>query len=731
MSIKDSSTNPIDLSDIRKNISQLDSDLLGLLFERRKLSQQVAENKKNNEKQLRDQNREKQLLESLLTKASNKGLDSHYITSIYNLIIEDSVKLQKDFLQVINNPSSKKNIDIKDDISSSSTVAILGGIGSYSYVAAKRFFSNSLANPKLDFNTIDCDSFEAIIDNVEQENAGFGVIPIENTTSGGITAVYDLLLSSKLSIVGEHKQPIKHCLVSIDGCEIESITQIAAHPEAALQCSKTLRKKTAAQINQVESTTHAIQRVLTSQSKNIAAIASEEAAQAFGLHILLKNIADQSENTTRFLVLSKKAVEVSSAVKSKVSIVLSTNQQPGALADILTLFKNADIPLTKLESRPIPNKPWQQLFYVDFEANVAGKQVLTCIESLSKSCVFYRLLGCYPAQDTDITQVSAKTLADAKLTRLAKAINKDSAAPGSSIDDFTIVNSTTTNSKISNSVNTSDLKISNEQQSKARDNYHLASRHYKKENTQIIVNNHIIGGGQFTTIAGPCAVESEAQIDGCAKHAHESGVSILRGGCFKPRTSPYSFQGLGYDGLDLLTQAGKRHKIPVITEVLNPIDVKKIAKQADILQIGARNMQNFALLTAAGQVNCPVMLKRGLMSTLEELLQAAEYILSQGNQQVFLCERGIRTFENATRNTLDLSAVPVLKEMTHLPIFVDPSHAVGRRELVLPMAKAAKAAGADGVMIEFHPDPDSALSDGRQSLNFEGFTKLMGELYFE
>jgi chorismate mutase/prephenate dehydratase len=205
----------------------------------------------------------------------------------------------------------------------------------------------------------------------------------------------------------------------------------------------------------------------------------------------------------------------------------------------------------------------------------------------------------------------------------------------------------------------------------------------------------------------------------------------LRGGCFKPRTSPYSFQGLGYDGLDLLTQAGKRHKIPVITEVLNPIDVKKIAKQADILQIGARNMQNFALLTAAGQVNCPVMLKRGLMSTLEELLQAAEYILSQGNQQVFLCERGIRTFENATRNTLDLSAVPVLKEMTHLPIFVDPSHAVGRRELVLPMAKAAKAAGADGVMIEFHPDPDSALSDGRQSLNFEGFTKLMGELYFE
>jgi len=254
---------PLDLSAIRKNISQLDSDLLGLLFKRRKLSQQVAENKKNTDKQLRDQSREKQLLESLLTKASKKGLDSHYVTSIYNLIIEDSVKLQKDFLQVLNNPSSSENTYKSQHVNSSSTVAILGGIGSYSYVAAKRFFSNTLSAPKLNFNTIDCDSFEAIIENVEQGNASFGVIPIENTTSGGITAVYDLLLSSKLSIIGEQKQAIKHCLVSIDGCDIESITQIAAHPEAALQCSKTLRKKTAAQISQVESTTHAIQKVLS------------------------------------------------------------------------------------------------------------------------------------------------------------------------------------------------------------------------------------------------------------------------------------------------------------------------------------------------------------------------------------------------------------------------------------------------------------------------------------
>ncbi|MGB0495396.1 MAG: prephenate dehydratase, partial [Kangiellaceae bacterium] len=604
-----------DLSGIRTSISQLDNDLLSLLDQRRKLSQQVAENKIANDKQLRDQNREKQLLESLILKASKKGLDSHYVTNLYNLIIEDSVKLQKDFLQAANNETT---VDRLESQNVKATVAILGGNGSYSYIAAKRFFSNLLSQKKQEFNSIDCDSFEAIIKSVERGDSRFGVIPIENTTSGGITAVYDLLLTSQLSIIGEQKQPIKHCLVAIEGADLESITHIAAHPEAALQCNKTLRRKTAAQINQVESTTHAIQKVISSQSTSMAAIASEEAANAFGLKIILKEIADQSENTTRFLVLAKNPVDVSSSVRSKVSIVLSTNQQPGALADILTLFKNADIPLTKLESRPIPNKPWQQLFYVDFEANVADEKVANCIKSLSKSCLYYRLLGCYPAQDTDTTQVSTKSLADAKLARLENSLahNNLEAAKGSKLGENTDV--------------------------KANNNYYLASRAYKKESTQININNHILGGDQFTVIAGPCAVESESQIESCAKHAHESGVSILRGGCFKPRTSPYSFQGLGLNGLDLLTAAGKRNDMPIITEVLNPVDVKPIAKHADILQVGTRNMQNFALLNAVGQVNCPVMLKRGLMATIDELLQAAEYILKQGNQQVFLCERGIR-----------------------------------------------------------------------------------------
>lgn len=256
----------------------------------------------------------------------------------------------------------------------------------------------------------------------------------------------------------------------------------------------------------------------------------------------------------------------------------------------------------------------------------------------------------------------------------------------------------------------------------------LASRDYKSEDTVIEVRGVKFGGNNFVVIGGPCAVESYDQIAECAKHLRLSGGHALRGGCFKARTSPYSFQGLGFEGLDYLVQAGSEYNLPIITEVLAHDDVEAVAQKADILQIGARNMQNFILLKAVGRSNRPVMLKRGMSSSIEELLLAAEYVLAQGNQEVILCERGIRTFETSTRNTLDLSAVPVLRSKTHLPIIVDPSHAAGRRDLVPPLAKAAKAVGAQGLMIEFHPSPEDALSDGPQALTFAQFETLLKEL---
>jgi len=258
--------------------------------------------------------------------------------------------------------------------------------------------------------------------------------------------------------------------------------------------------------------------------------------------------------------------------------------------------------------------------------------------------------------------------------------------------------------------------------------YKLASREFKSFDTIVKVKDVVIGGKEVIVMAGPCVVENEKQIFEIAQQVKAAGAKILRGGAFKPRTSPYSFQGLGEEGLKLLAQAGEKTGLAVVTEVMSVNQIELVGRYTDIFQVGARNMQNFILLKELGKTKKPILLKRGMSATLEELLLSAEYILSQGNYQVILCERGIRTFENYTRNTLDLSAIPALKRLSHLPIIVDPSHATGKWRLVSPMTKAAIAAGADGLIIEVHPDPKSSLSDGAQTLRLATFTQLMKEI---
>ena len=255
--------------------------------------------------------------------------------------------------------------------------------------------------------------------------------------------------------------------------------------------------------------------------------------------------------------------------------------------------------------------------------------------------------------------------------------------------------------------------------------YKLASREFHPDNTVVYIKDLPIGAKEIVVMAGPCAVESDDQIKTTARMVAESGARILRGGAFKPRTSPYSFQGLGEKGLKLMREAADANNLMVVTEVMAANQIELVAQYADMLQIGTRNMQNYPLLTELGKVEKPILLKRGLSATIEEWLMSAEYILAAGNPNVIFCERGIRTFESATRNTLDLSAVVVVQHLSHLPIVVDPSHAVGHRKYVAPMARAAVAAGADGVMVEVHPDPNNAMSDGSQSLTPEQFTALM------
>ncbi len=258
--------------------------------------------------------------------------------------------------------------------------------------------------------------------------------------------------------------------------------------------------------------------------------------------------------------------------------------------------------------------------------------------------------------------------------------------------------------------------------------YKLVSRETHTENTVVRVDGVEIGAGRFVTIAGPCSVETEEQILGAARLAKRCGAKMLRGGAYKPRTSPYAFQGLGEPGLKLLALARQETGLPVVTEALDSRSLELVAEYADCIQIGARNMQNFSLLREAGRTRKPVMLKRGLSATIEELLMSAEYILSEGNRQVFLCERGVRTFADHSRNTLDLAAIPAVKKLSHLPIIVDPSHAAGIRAMVPALARAGLAAGADGIMLEVHPDPDRALSDGPQALTPGMFEDTMRSL---
>jgi 3-deoxy-7-phosphoheptulonate synthase len=387
-------------------------------------------------------------------------------------------------------------------------------------------------------------------------------------------------------------------------------------------------------------------------------------------------------------------------VSCKTSLILSTRHEKGALLRCLQVLGEYGLSMTKLESRPRPNRPWEYMFFIDFEGNVVEPRVATALEALRTEALYLKVLGCYPAKATAQAAQVSQVPSDARQAE----------ATGSRAEQ--------------GSASTAAPKPV----ARTSKHYKLADRATRAEDTLVRVGDLLIGGDGFVVMAGPCSVESAEMIERTAHYVRERGAHILRGGVFKPRTGPYAFQGLGLEGLDLLAAAGKAAGLPIVTEVMSPDQVRAVAEKADMLQIGARNMQNFALLNAVGKVDRPVLLKRGMSSTIEEWLAAAEYILAQGNGQVVLCERGIRTFESATRNTLDLSAVVVLRERTHLPIIVDPSHGTGRRPYVAPMAWAARACGAHGIAVEVHPEPDKALSDGDQSLSYPEFGSLMDGL---
>ncbi|MCG8554490.1 MAG: bifunctional 3-deoxy-7-phosphoheptulonate synthase/chorismate mutase [Proteobacteria bacterium] len=673
------------LDSLRIELDSLDGSLLESLAQRRELSRRIAEHKSKATGPARDQEREARVLADRVRAGRALGLDAHFVTRVFHAVIEDSLRVQHDQLSAEQAGTQRTSLRLCG----------LGSQGSYSHAAAERHFSRQTTG----WSYAGCNSLRRIFEQVARGEAEQGVAPIENTITGSINEAYDLLLEHGLSIVGEERMPIRHCLLGLQGADRSQLRLLHAHPQALAQCRHFVDALAGCQVQYATSASDAVQAI--AGDKRAAAIASAEAAAHFGVEVLVENIADQRDNYTRFIFVARRPLPVPKQLPCKTSLVISTAQKPASLVQALLVFRKHGINLAKLESRPIPGNAWEEMFYLDLDGNPAADSVGQALEELSKVTRFVRFLGSYASSDLPPTTLQPAVLATAEVSSAATIADTP---PGP----------------------TSAHKPTSKRKSSA---YRLASREHKQQDTVLSAAGVEIGGPDFVVIAGPCAVETREQVMTCARHAREHGVAILRGGCFKPRTSPYSFQGLGLEGLDYLAEAGKTYGMPIVTEVMDTHQVEAVARQADILQVGARNMQNFSLLRAVGQVHRPVMLKRGLMASIDELLQAAEYILSQGNQQVFLCERGIRTFETSTRNTLDLSAVPILQERTHLPVIIDPSHAVGRRDLVPPLARAAQAVGAHGVMVEFHPRPEEALSDGPQALRFPQLAALMRDLY--
>ena len=551
-------------------------------------------------------------------------------------------------------------------------VAIQGEEGSYSEEAGIKYWGKSVV-------FVPRRSFEDVTAAVEKGEADYGLLPLENTLIGSIAHTYDLILESHLPIIGEVITPVSHCLLSVKKVQVGEIRRVYSHPAALSQCSTFLQSLHDCEIIPLYDTAGSAMKISREKDPASAAIASRLAAQLYNLEIIAEKLEDYPNNQTRFIIVARE-FEKSLLKNAKTSIVFTTLHQPGALYQVLKVFNDYGINLTKLESRPHKTEPWRSYFYLDFEGHERESIVREAMKELKEQTNFLKVLGSYP-------------------------------------------------------IWTGKRKVELLEVEEHEDKSHLPlySLERTEEPTKVIleeppIETLTIGGGSFTIIAGPCSVEGRKQLFKTANLIRESGVKILRGGAFKPRTSPYSFQGLGEEGLKLLKEAKETYGLYIISEVISPADVGLVAGYVDILQIGARNMQNFTLLNEIGTARLPVLLKRGMAATIKEFLLSAEYILKHGNTNVILCERGIRTFETSTRNTLDLSAVPLLKAKTHLPVFVDPSHGTGNRDLVLPMSKAAMVAGADGVMVEVHFQPDSALSDGNQSLDPGGYGTFIREL---
>ncbi|HEX5633891.1 MAG TPA: 3-deoxy-7-phosphoheptulonate synthase, partial [Gemmatimonadales bacterium] len=546
-----------------------------------------------------------------------------------------------------------------------------GTHGAFSEAAARRRWPTLEAVP--------CREVKDVVAAVREGRAEAGCLPIENSLVGSVTATYDLLHEAfgdgDLKLTHETLHPVHHYLMAPKGATLAGIRRVSSHPVALGQCRKWLSEY----LPEVElvsawDTAGSAEQVALEGDLSHAAIASEIAARSHDLALLGERIEDDPTNQTRFLVFQRADGPLLADGPMKTSLIVSLDHSPGMLAQTLLAFSARGVNLTALQSRPEPSAPWTYRFYVDVEGAAHEPRVAESLEEVEALAARMIILGSYEAWTEGVPSFQVKHPTPAHHAR--------------------------------------------------KPDIPLVDRRRHPEGSVVHVRHVAFGSGSPVLIAGPCSVESRDMILHTADAVAAAGADMIRGGAFKPRTSPYDFQGLGVKGLRYLAEARERTGLPVVTEVLSWEEVPLVARFADMLQIGARNMQNFSLLRAAARSGVPVLLKRGAGATVDEWLMAAEYVLAEGNPNVVLCERGIRTFERATRHTLDLNAVALVQERSHLPVVVDPSHAAGVASLVTTLSLASVAAGAAGLIVEVHPDPRKAMSDGLQSLDIPTFEAL-------
>jgi chorismate mutase/prephenate dehydratase len=729
------------LAESRQEIDRLDREFIRILAERMRAVREIGAYKSlNPDAPLRDEERERAVFDVWKSAAEEAGLSSYFAGRVLREILNWSRRDQERFLD-------PRRAASESNAQQCVRVGYQGVPACYSDLTITKIFAtrDALRVARVGFRR-----FAEVIDALEAGEIHYALLPIENTIAGSINEVYDLLARRAVTIVGEEVWPVEHCLVGLSGTVLEQVHVIRSHPVALQQCQRFLDGLVECRAESYHDTAGAAQSVAIEKDARIAAIASEEAARQYGLDVLRRDVSDARVNLTRFLLIGTAPETVDARRPSKTSLVLAVNHRRGALLECLQAFNAQGINLTKLESRPEPTRPWEYLFYVDLEGHASDPRVVAALSEVRAHTNHVKVLGSYPRRtEREIDRVEAESSAskdanDASASatiELVEAVDElahsDRSNGASTASDEAVRTDASTNADAgadrkstekTGAPKAADACAAPVKSKPANPNLRLCSSKPGGARTRVDVGGVEFGGERFVLIAGPCAVESRAQVMAAAAMVKEAGALILRGGAFKPRTSPYAFQGLGFEGLDFLCDAGRAFELPIVTEVLRPEDVERVAEKADMLQIGARNMQNFALLREVGHSHRPVLLKRGMSATIEELLLAAEYIMAAGNQRVVLCERGIRTFETATRNTLDISAVPVLKSRTHLPVIIDPSHAAGVRELVIPLALAAAAIGADGVIIEAHPNPAEALCDKDQALVATDLAELRSSL---